>query len=86
MSGLIGLGQTYREQAEGLASKSAGLETQRNQENRMIDSAQKQQMFSLGTSGAIAGAYFGAQAGGIGGPPGALIGAGIGLLAGRLFS
>ena len=77
MAGLIGLGQTYRQQATALASQSDELKFRREQENQQIKNARTQRQASLTATGAVVGAE-------AGGPWGALIGAGIGLLAGSL--
>lgn len=81
MAGLIGLGQTYRQQATALASQSDELKFRREQENQMMENAKKQRQAGLVATGAVVGAEAGSGAG----PWGAIIGAGIGFLAGELF-
>lgn len=78
MAGLIGLGQAYKQQAEQSLDTVVGLETRRNEEQRMAEAAKVQGA----ASGAVSGALIGSQvAPGIG----TAVGAAIGLLSSRLF-
>lgn len=92
MSGLFGLGQGYRQQANFGLQRSSELEQQRATAQDQLKAAEDQakgQMIgtgaavgaSVGLGSAAAGAKFGAAAG----PVGALIGAGIGFLVSELF-
>lgn len=85
MPGLIGVGQSYRQQAEFGAEKASQLEVQRKQENQMADAAHKQNIGTMAGMGAAVGWAAGAEAGSVGGPWGMLIGAGVGALGGALM-
>ncbi len=79
MSGLIGTGLQYRQQAEALASKSDEMSRDRVKEETMKKQAKTQNQVSLATTGATVGTQ-------IAPGWGTLIGAGVGYLAGSLFN
>lgn len=64
MSGLIGLGQSHRQEAMGGLHDAAALEGQRDATNKSLKAAHSAQRANSMGSGAVTGAMIGAKAGG----------------------
>lgn len=75
MTGLVGTGRAYLDQANSLASTAAGLETRRMEEKKMAKAADQAKTGQLAGMGAGIGMM-------AGGPIGAVAGAAIGYMVG----
>lgn len=83
---LASLGLDQKQEATQMLEASAKQESDREQQNKMLEAQAKAGKQQLGgTLGAAGGFMVGAQMGGSAGPWGALIGGVVGAVAGGLF-
>lgn len=84
--GVLGTGGQMQDAALSGLRRAAVLEEGRENTNRQLKAAEKQQKISTTVTGAATGASIGASYGGMsGGPWGAVIGAGVGYLLSEVF-
>lgn len=88
MAGVLGTGSGIRQSALSGMQRASGLETQRENTNEQLKTAEQNQKVTTTVSGATSGAMIGGAATSWSGPGmivGTLVGAGVGYLLSEVF-